>query len=255
MDIDEGYGGRYKINDDHQYSNALTDHQIVSVLLGNPSFIDRIPRERMTSALVDLIVNLDHRFIEDIPKEKWTEYVILCTVLNSQFNHLIEPSLITEKFIDALFVHANDVLRLLPDYLHTERHCKQAVLSNFANILHISPVHVGAVINKALLEKTSYLGGFARIKDAYEGDIPSLISLLNNAIPAFKKNTSEKARNDSLMIVYRHRLSSIDKKEFKSLCKTLGATETFRFMYGAKEAALLFPEANKRQWLQDDMQL
>ncbi len=256
MDIDDNFDmGYHQEHKEYKYSDAMTDHQIGSILQGSPSFIDLIPPNRMTDRLVDLIVGLDRRFLVDIPKSKWTDYAILCTVLSSEINHLIDPSLITEKLIDQMLNHSIDSLRLLPFELHTERHCERAVLGELTNILHINPVHIEAVINKALLETTSHLGGFAHIQDSYQTDISELIRSLNVDAPLVAKLGGKAKGAASLMLIYKHRLSKLDKKEFTALCKELGAPETFKFVYGAHEAAAHFPGTNKRQWLQEDMQL
>ena len=238
-----------------EYSDELTDLELSYILQGSPSFIDNIPAERMTAQLVDMIIGINPRYLMDIPKEKWTEDAIVLTVVSKDINHLIDPSLITEKIIDKMFNYSSDILSLLPFDLHTQRHCEKSVLLNFSNILIINPIYIEAVISKALDENTSYWGGFADIKDAYKADLSELISSLNNDIPNIKRLNGKAKRTETLLLVYKHRLSAVDEKEFISLCKKLNAPETLKFVHGSHQAARNFPGLNKRQWLQDDLQL
>jgi len=146
-------------------------------------------------------------------------------------------------------------LQLLPLHLHTERHCIRAVLSNIDNLLHINPIHIDAVIRQALTEGSPHLGGFSYIQDIYNTEIKELIEAINAGTPSISVLKRKSKDPRAVDVIYKHRLSSLDKDQLVQMCKQLNAPNTLKFVYGPDEASVHFPRANKREWLEDDLRL
>ncbi|WOF81917.1 hypothetical protein P5704_024280 (plasmid) [Pseudomonas sp. FeN3W] len=231
----------------------LDQNGLRAILRKNPFLIKQLPIERMTPDLVNFAFYTERRVCSVIPKQAWTPDLILSVYLDKDLYDLRDHSILNEEIIMNILRMDSDILKTLPDELHTFDICDYSILHNYDSITYVNPKFIDKLIKNALDPKHSNLGGKSRIRSMNDKSLESKLVELDKLSSKVK---SADIRDKANRIVLKHLLRMEDSLIIIETCKQSNLPDACRELYGLEAVVKLFGRhLPAKRWMATDLDI